>query len=154
MKQNGGNLDDAKDLFQEMIISIYKKQNKGEFNLTCMFWSYALIVCRNLWFAKNRNRDRIKYVEEINGEHVSLDASMQETIEQQEQIAVYRKHFSALGEKCQKVLSLFFAKVKMAEIAKRLKTSESFIKKKKFQCKEDLVKRIQSDPLYEELSEI
>jgi DNA-directed RNA polymerase specialized sigma subunit len=92
-------------------------------------------------------------VEEIDGERVSLDVNMQENIEQQEQLQLYRKHFKELGEKCQTILSLFFAKVKMAEIAQKLDTSESFIKKKKFKCKEDLVSRIKSDPLFEELSE-
>jgi len=154
VRQNGGNQDDAKDLFQEMILSIYKKQKSGDFILTCTFWSYALVVCRNLWFAKSRKKDRIKYVEEIDGERVSLEPDMQETIEKQEQLQVYRKHFAMLSEKCQMILSMFFAKVKMGEIAKKLDTSESFIKKKKFQCKEDLVQRIKSDPVFEELSEI
>jgi RNA polymerase sigma factor (sigma-70 family) len=153
VRQNGGNQDDAKDLFQEMIISIYKKQNQGEFTLTCTFWSYSLVVCRNLWYAKNRNKDRIKYVDEVDGEKVSLDDDMQANIEEQEQLQLYRKHFSLLAEKCQKVLSLFFAKVKMAEIAERLETSEAFIKKKKFKCKEELVERIKADPLYAELSD-
>lgn len=154
VRQNGGNQDDAKDLFQEMILSIYKKQRDGDFKLTCTFWSYALVVCRNLWFAKNRKTDRIKYVDEIDSERVSLEPDMQETIEQQEQLKVYRKHFEQLSEKCQQILSMFFAKVKMGEIARKLNTSESFIKKKKFTCKEDLVGRIKSDPIYEELSEI
>ncbi|GLR16129.1 RNA polymerase sigma factor [Portibacter lacus] len=154
VKQNGGQLDDAKDLFQEMIISIYKKQQQGEFELTCTFWSYSLVVCRNLWFAKNRKKDKIKYQEDVGSDHVSLDLDMQSTIEQQEQIMIYRKHFNSLAEKCQKVLSMFFAKVKMSEIAKKLDTSEAYIKKKKFKCKEELVSRIKADALYEELSEL
>lgn len=151
VRLNGGNQDDAKDLFQEMIISIYKKQKEGEFALTCTFWSYALVVCRNLWYTKCRHKDKINYVDEVDGEQVSLDKDMQTTIEEQEQLNLYRKHFDLLSEKCQKVLSLFFAKVKMAEIAARLDTSEAFVKKKKFKCKEELVERIKSDPLYEEV---
>ncbi|WP_235296962.1 RNA polymerase sigma factor [Portibacter marinus] len=154
IRQNGGQEDDAKDLFQEMIVSIYKKLKAGEFELTCKFWSYALVVCRNLWFAKIRKTDRISYVEQVDDDRVEISPGMQEEIEQKEQLKLYRKHFQALSESCQKVLSLFFAKVKMAEIAEKMDSSEGYIKKKKFKCKEELVNKIKADPLFAELTEI
>lgn len=151
VRQNGGQEDDAKDIFQEMIISIYKKQKSEEFKLTCKFWSYALVVCRNLWFAKNRKNNRISYVEQIGEEQVVIESGMQEELEQKEQVFLYRKHFAELTESCQRVLSLFFAKYKMSEIATKMATSEGYVKKKKFKCKEELVKKIQADPMYNEL---
>lgn len=154
VKKNGGQEEDAKDLFQEMIISIYKKMKKGDFELTCKFWSYALVVCRNLWFASNRKTDRISYVEVVDDERVEIESDMQEEIERKEQYLLYRKHFQSLSDSCQQVMSLFFAKVKMSEIAEKMKSTESYIKKKKFKCKEELLQRIQNDPIYHELSEI
>lgn len=152
VKENGGNQDDAKDLFQEMIISVYKKTQNGEFELTCTFWSYALVVCRNLWFAKNRNKDKMKYTDTIESEEIYVEKDMQDEIEKQEQLRLYRKHFQELGDACQKVLSMFFAKVKMADIAEKLEMTPAYIKKKKFKCKEDLIQRIKADTLFEELS--
>ena len=78
---------------------------------------------------------------------------MQEELEQKEQLALYRTHFNKLSESCQKVLSLFFAKVKMAEIAQKMDSSEAYIKKKKFKCKENLVSKIKADPLFAELTD-
>ena len=152
VRENGGNQDDAKDLFQEMILSVYKKIQKGDFELTCTFWSYSLVVCRNLWFARNRNKDKMKYTDTIENEEVYVDEDMQNKIEQQEQMQLYRKHFQELGDTCQKVLSMFFAKVKMVEIAKKMDMTPAYIKKKKFKCKEDLIQRIKADSLFEELS--
>jgi len=154
IRQNGGNESDAQDLFQEMIVSIYKKQKKGEFELTCKFWSYALVVCRNLWFAKKRKMERISYVDQVDDDRVEIGAGMQEEIEHKEQFKLYRKHFQNLSDSCQKVLSLFFAKVKMATIAEKMSSSEGYIKKKKFKCKEELVSKIKQDPLFTELVEI
>ncbi len=39
----------------------------------------------------------------------------------------------------------------IAEIAEMMGVTEKFVKKKKFECKEKLLKRIQNDPLYNSL---
>ena len=152
VRENGGNQDDAKDLFQEMIISIYKKCQTGNFELSCTFWSYALVVCRNLWFAKNRNKDKMIYTDTIGDDKVIITEDVQKEIEQREQMKLYKKHFSTLGESCQKILSMFFDKVKMTEIAAKLDMTPGYIKKKKFNCKEELIQKIKADALFEELS--
>jgi RNA polymerase sigma factor (sigma-70 family) len=151
VKQNGGNEEDGQDLFQEMIISVYKKVKKGDFELSCTFWSYALIVCRNLWFAKQRNKGRMTYTDNINGEKVIIEENMQSLIEQKESLDLYRKHFANLDSKCQQILSMFFDKIKMAEIANKLDTTPAYIKKRKFKCKEALIDAIKADHLYNEL---
>ena len=151
VKQNGGNDEDGQDLFQEMIISVYKKVKAGDFKLTCSFWSYSLVVCRNLWFAKQRNKDRMTYTDNINDEKVVIGENMQTLIEDNERLNLYRKHFSGLDDKCQKILSMFFDKVKMTEIAEKLNTTPAYIKKRKFKCKEMLISRIKEDHLFAEL---
>lgn len=151
VRENGGNNEDAEDLFQEMIISIYKKMKEGKFELSCTFWSYSLIVCRNLWFAKNRNKDKMKYVDTVGEESVVIKENMQQEIERKEQFTLYRKHFASLGESCRKILTMFFAKVKMKEIADKLGMTPAYIKKQKFKCKENLIVRIREDELFEEL---
>ena len=152
VKENGGQEDDAKDIFQEMIVSVYKKTQSENFELTCTFWSYALIVCRNLWFAKNRNKSKMTYSDTIENEKVYVDEDTQRNLENHEQFLLYRKHFSSLGDSCQKILSMFFAKVKMAEIALKLDMTAAYIKKRKFKCKEELIQKIKADELFEELT--
>lgn len=151
VKQNNGTEDDAKDLFQDMIVSVYKKCKTGEFELTCTFWSYALIVCRNLWFAKNRNRDKMVFSENIKGEEVIIEEDMQYEIEKQEEFRLYRKHFDQLGEGCREILSMFFSKIQMSEIAEKLNLSPAYVKKRKFKCKEELINNIRQDEIYNEL---
>jgi DNA-directed RNA polymerase specialized sigma subunit len=65
---------------------------------------------------------------------------------------LYYTHFDALGEKCRQILQWFFDKTPLKEIAKRLDTSEGYIKKRKFQCKKQLIEAIQSDAKFKELS--
>ena len=151
VKENNGNDSDARDLFQEMMIAVYKKCKDDDFKLTCSFWSFALIICRNLWYAKNRNKDKMTYKDVINDEEVILDENIQKDLEHSDQLELYRKHFSILKEDCQKILSMFFEKVKMTEIASKMGLTPAYVKKKKYKCKEALIESIQKDELYEEL---
>jgi len=58
-----------------------------------------------------------------------------------------------LGPDCQQLLQLFFAKVKMAAVAERMGyASEGYAKKRKYQCKEQLIKHVKADARYAELS--
>ena len=85
-------------------------------------------------------------------EPVQLPDDLISSLERSAKDQLFYKHFDALGEKCQKILTWFFDKVKLAEIARRLDTSEGYIKKRKFVCKEKLIRAIQEDPDFQGLS--
>ncbi|HML83644.1 MAG TPA: hypothetical protein PKE52_00640, partial [Bacteroidales bacterium] len=73
----------------------------------------------------------------------SIDAMLQHNL--------YQKHFMKLSGRCQILLQLYIEQVSLAEIAEMMGVTEKFVKKKKFECKEKLLKRIQNDPLYNSL---
>jgi hypothetical protein len=65
---------------------------------------------------------------------------------------LYREKFQLLGDDCQKLLTLYFEKKNMEDIAKAMGFgSEGYARKRKFQCKEKLTKLIKSDERYGEL---
>ena len=115
--------------------------------------SYLRIVCRNLWLTRLRNRKKIAPTPLNEIEPVHLDESMEARIVRSEKEQLFFQYFDQLDENCRKILQWFFDKVPMTQIAERLQTSESYIKKRKFLCKEKLVKAIQSDPSFGELSQ-
>ena len=74
-------------------------------------------------------------------------------IEDSLEYKLYQKHFQKLSKECKKLLQLFFDKVSYSEIAKILGyKSAGFVKKKKYNCKEFLMKSIKNDPEYKALS--
>jgi len=151
VKENNGREEDARDIFQEALIALFRKLEAGEFELTCTLKSFLRIMCRNLWLNRLRNkRRRASRLEDV--EKVTLEEDLQMKIERSEQEQLYFKHFDTLGDNCRKILQWFFDKVSLREIAKYLDTSEAYIKKRKFICKEKLVKAIQNDPLFKELN--
>jgi RNA polymerase sigma factor, sigma-70 family len=151
VKENSGTEADARDIFQEAILALFQKLEKGEVRLTCTLKSFLRIICRNLWLARLRNRRKVQVTPLEQIENVELDNDLMQSIAQSERAQLFFHHFDALGDNCRKILQWFFDKVPMKTIAERLDSSESYIKKRKFICKEKLVKAIKADAKFDEL---
>ncbi len=151
VKENNGSETDARDIFQEALIALFRKVESGNFQLTCTLKSFVRIMCRNLWLTRLRDNKKFQASELEDVEKVDLDQDLTERLERSEKEQVFYKHFDLLGEQCRKIMMWFFDKITLSEIAKRLDTSENYIKKRKFICKEKLVKAVQNDPAFSEL---
>ena len=153
VETNGGSSEDARDVFQEALLMIYQKAQKPDFKLTSSFFTFFYAVCRNIWFNKRKKRSfgEVTLSDEMTS-MVGADSPVD--LDQNEQYALYRKIFLRLGKDCQQVLLMFLGKVSMQEIMEKMGYgSLSYTKKRKFKCKEQLVKMIEADPVYEELKE-
>ena len=52
VKKNSGTLDDAKDVFQEGIMVIFKKVKEDRLVLTTSFHAFLFMVCKRIWLKK------------------------------------------------------------------------------------------------------
>jgi len=146
-----GTKEDAHDVFQEGMVVLFQKTKQSNFELTSSFLTYFYAVCRNIWFNKLRKKSN-NQVTLSDKMLLMLEADSIPELELSAQYFLYRKMFLKLGEDCQKVLNLFLQKVSMQEIMKRMSYgSIGYTKKRKFLCKEKLVRLIQADPSYNEL---
>ncbi|HQU59799.1 MAG: sigma-70 family RNA polymerase sigma factor [Phaeodactylibacter sp.] len=148
---NGGNGEDAKDVFQEALMVVYEKATGPDFRLTSSLYTLLYGVCRNIWGNRLQRKSR---TEVTFGDHdkYKLSESLEEAIEQEEEHTVFWEAFERLGDDCQRLLRLFFDKIKMEEIAEVMGYgSTSYAKKRKFQCKEQLVSLVKSDNRFREL---
>lgn len=60
VRKNSGTADDAKDVFQEAILIIFRKLSNEELELTTRFHLYLFSICKRIWLKKlrnNRNRE-------------------------------------------------------------------------------------------------
>ncbi len=151
IKKNSGDDDDANDIFQEAIIIIYRKLKANELVLDCTFDTYLYSVCRFLWLKqldkrkveKEKIKDNHDYNEDI------YDDGLDKVADLNERYKLYQKHFTNLGKDCQKILQLYFDKVPLKSIAQIMGfKSEKYAKKRKFKCKEYLIKSIKQDLEY------
>jgi len=147
--ENGGAGEDAEDIFQDGIIIIYNKISLNELRLTSSFKTYMYSVCRNLWLQKLSKRkaifDKLTDVEE----YIDLpkDVLHEASIEETELHRIIQIHFLSLADDCQKLLRLFIKNIPLREIASMLGyKTEKYAKTRKYLCKEELKKRIATDP--------
>ena len=150
---NNGNSDDAKDIFQECIIVIYRKlKDEDHFFLNSSFKTFIYSIARHLWLKHLRT---LKYEgQKINdhNKYVELKEEPFKIENEDLRMSLYQKYFRHLPEDCQKILSLTARDVPQKEIASQLGfSSENYIKKRKHYCKEFLISKIKEDPLYQDL---
>lgn len=153
IQQNQGTQDDAQDIFQEALMVIYHKAKEEGFELTSAFYTFLYGICKNLWLKELRKKAREGVT--IREEMVyTEDAEIEAAIHRRARARLYRQKFQALGEDCQKVLSMSFSKKPMLAIAEAMGyASPEYARKKKFTCKDKLIQMIKSDPIYQELAE-
>lgn len=149
---NSGNDEDAEDIFQDSIIVLYKKIRDNDLELQCSFKTFLFSVSRNLWLKelerRKIGREKLELIDELG----DLDGTDDIKMEGDEKYHLYQKHFAELSEKCRELLKLFYQKVPLREIAEIMGfSSEKYAKKRKYQCKEALIKKIKSDPGFKQL---
>jgi len=154
IKKNNGDDDDSNDIFQEAIIIIYRKLKANDLVLDCSFETYLYSVCRFLWIKqleiKKTEREMIQDNHEFNED--IYDSAFEATVAMNEKYRLYQKHFKNLGKDCQKILQLFFDRVPIKQIAKIMGyQSEKYAKKRKYKCKEYLIKSIKQDIEYKKI---
>lgn len=154
IKKNSGDDDDANDVFQEAIIIMYRKLKANELVLDCNFETYLYSVSRFLWLKqlekrkleKEKIKDNHEYNEDI------YDDGLEKVVDLNERYRLFQSHFTNLGKDCQKILQLYFDKVPLKNIAQIMGfKSEKYAKKRKFKCKEYLIKSIKQDLEYKKI---
>ena len=126
---NQGNKHDAEDTFQEALAFFCEKVVSENFKPTSSINTYLYGVAKNLW----RNQLRKKRPDLIS-ENIEVE---DEIIEQNyDLLKEAEKAISTLGEKCIKLLQLFyFQSLKMDEIAKTLGfSSGKSARNQKYKC--------------------
>ncbi|UCH13380.1 MAG: sigma-70 family RNA polymerase sigma factor [Bacteroidales bacterium] len=152
--KNNGNIDDARDVFQEAIIVIFRYAKRDDFKIDCSFETFLYSISRTIWLNNLRNKKiRTNKIDDIR-EYIAFNASDNEQIEESTEFKLYQKHFEKLSDECKKLMQLFYDKVPYKEIAKIMNyKSVGIVKKKKYKCKEALLKSIRNDPEFKLLNE-
>ena len=153
IQNKGGGLDDAKDVFQDALVVIYKKAKEKDFELKSQFFTYLMGVCKFIWLnirkKKANNTVTLKYEDTL----TLQDSSVEQSIIEQERYNMYENNLQKLGELCQRILQLFFNRKSMDEIAEAIgyQTAHS-VRTKKYKCQTQLKKLIRSDKRFIEFN--
>ncbi len=128
VSRNSGSKADAKDIFQEGLISIYNKALDPKFILNCSLGALLFTICRNKWTDQLRKKStRQKGSTEVKDRFYS-DQQIGKTVEEIEEHQLKEKKldnsFQQLSALCQQLLSLVAKNTRPAEIAAQLQMNE------------------------------
>jgi len=149
---NQGTREQAKDVFQEAMIVVYKRVRAGKLELSCKFGTYVYAICKNIWI-----QERKKYM--LRAEKLRQQPLMvhdpgpaDDPLLQNHLKVLFDKHFNELSEDCQKILSMFFNNFNVEEIRTAMNYKDlHHAADRKYRCKKSLIKRIVNDPLFKQL---
>ena len=135
----GGSTEEANDIFQEGIISVFVNIKSGKYELTqtTKFSTYLIQICKYKWYDTVKSAHKSKG----GGEMIEMadDANIIEAIETSEKYTVLHSLIDALGEQCKEILNRFYwEKESIVEIGKALKMVPASVKNGKYRCMQKL----------------
>ena len=152
VKRNSGTYDDAKDIFQEAILIVFRKVRENTLNLTTSLHVYLFSICRNLWLRKLKRRGN-KEVGMDELADFAIDEDLDADFIKSRKWKLFNDKFKILAEECRKVLQMLFDGFSGKEIAAKMGYTVDYAKRKKYRCKNGLATLIKNDPEYKHLIE-
>ncbi len=151
--KNNGDYDDAQDVIQETLITIFNQAKERGFVLTCPFDAYFYLICKRKWLNKLNKKviDKVTIIEEITSISDEQENIANETLIFEEKTSLMMQKLQELGGKCKEIIEMAFKIKKMEEVAKKLGVSYGYARKKKSECIGKLTKMIQSSSVFNQL---
>lgn len=147
VKNNGGNAEDGIDIFHEGIIALDENVRKDRYTGAGKLQGYLFSTCRFLWLNRFKRDKRTV----LSGETADFDQASFETPESlslgKEQQNILDNLLGQLGEKCQKILTLWKLSYSMEEIATQVGLQDAGVaRRQRYVCYEKLLQIVDNQP--------
>ena len=133
---NNGSSDDAKDIYQEAFLAVWRNIQADKFspaNETALS-GYIYQVARNKWIDQLRAMKGKKNIPVVDTDIPDV-VSEPYSEEEEDYLSTVKKYFSSLGDQCRDLLGMFyFKKQSLREIAAFFSWTEASAKNNKYRC--------------------
>jgi RNA polymerase sigma factor (sigma-70 family) len=136
---NGGDLAESEDIFQDAVMILYKLIKSNKFQPEQSVDAYLFTIAKNHWINKAKRDSKIKRVEEL-PETNRESENIYSLLISDERQKVIENILSQLGEKCHKILKMiFFEGYSLPEITKEMNfASDDVMHTTHYRCKNKL----------------
>ncbi len=138
--RNNGSVDDAKDIYQEAFLAVWRNVQLDRFtpNDEGDFAAYLIRVAKNKWIDELR-KNKTKQTASVEGAYGTDPAIDELTDETDTYIDAVKKQYRYLGARCRELLGRFyFRKQSLREIAAVFEWTEASAKNNKYRCLKQL----------------
>lgn len=134
--KNSGSLDDANDVFQEAVITLFHYVQTGKYKEEYELDGFLFRVAKNKWIDIARKNKKVINDELIGFDHSDHTNHLDEIIKQ-EKLNTFHELFNKLEDNCKKILSyVMFEKKSMKEISALMDfKDEKVAKNQNYRCK-------------------
>lgn len=135
---NNGTEEEAKDIYQEALLTFWQKAARGDLVLTSKISTYLYSICLNQWRKELDRKSR------LSSEKVDVEIVPKHDANERRKVVL--DCIADLGNVCKKVLTYYyFDGMNMQEIAKKMGFANTdTAKTKKYKCKKKLDTLIKS----------
>lgn len=145
IEKMGGGTEDAEDIFQEALIIIITKIDEDAFVLSAKFSTYLYAISKKLLLVQQKKQKVA--MEYLNNYSYEVEKPhFIENYDKELKQKVFKYYFEQLSEPCQKILKLYWLELSEKEIAQKIGKREGYIRKRKYQCKNELIELIINNP--------
>ncbi|HOZ88545.1 MAG TPA: sigma-70 family RNA polymerase sigma factor, partial [Bacteroidia bacterium] len=130
IRQRGGTLEEAKDIFQDALLIYYEKKSPGGFSPNTSDGQYLNGIARHLWYKKfNENKNKAPLNQDVLFKTLEEEPAISDNL---------MKFVESSGKKCLDLLtSFYYDHINMKELALRFGFSgERSATAQKFKCLE------------------
>ncbi|MDN3664242.1 RNA polymerase sigma factor [Algibacter miyuki] len=153
IKLNSGTRDQAQDVIQDTLITIYNQASQKNLQLTCPFDAYFFLLCKRKWLnvLKKSSNKEVTINEEVLSKGDEAQEFAFETAVFGEKQALFAEMFEKLGTACKDLLKATFKIKSMEEVAASLNVSYAYARKKKSLCIGKLTELVRASPKFNHL---
>jgi RNA polymerase sigma factor (sigma-70 family) len=140
VRLNNGSPQEAEDLYQEGVITLYEQVRKGDFYMSSSLKTYLYAICRNKWLGKLRKKVPVIDIED----HLQMTPAEEDTPDIPDvDEAALKQEIERLGEPCRTIIiGYYYHKLRLEQLAGKLNyASANVAKQQKFRCVERLKKK-------------
>lgn len=139
VKNNGGSGEEANDIFQEGMVSLFINIKKGTYESTksTKLTTYLFQICKYKWYDTLKGGNK-KYGAPIESDFDS-EIDIHKNLEREEKYNQLAALLDKLDQSCKKLLNLFYyQQKKMEEIGEMLGLDTKSAKNAKYRCMQKL----------------
>ncbi|MEZ4909975.1 MAG: sigma-70 family RNA polymerase sigma factor [Saprospiraceae bacterium] len=158
VQNNNGTVDEAKDVFQDVLFSIFSQAQSG-LTIKCNFSSFLIVACKRRWlnvlsskYHKNTTKfDHVESTLKLVNEDVDV------FFENEDRLKVVKSALSMMDKTCKEIIETSWQTdnegkyLGWMDVATILNMSYGYIRKKASECKSRLIEIVQKDPRFKDL---
>lgn len=151
--KNNGNVQDAEDLFNELLIELCEQTASGKLILTCPLNAFLKMMAFRRWINKlnKKAKNKVTFSDMVGYNNIE-DTHTNETIahfeKEQRQQDLFHRKLQELGDSCKKLLELSWTVKPLQKAAEILNISYAYMRKRKSICMKKLMELIKNSPEY------